>query len=297
MQTTWGKLAVRDAHVHFFSHRFFELLTGGRNVAQVAAELEWEAPPVDPELLADRWVEELDRQHVASAAIMASMPGDEESVARAMVRHPERLHGQFLLNPLSSDAAARLAAGFAAGLHTVCLFPAMHRYSVADERLEPLWALAAGHNVFVHCGVLSVGVRKKLGLPSPYDMRFSNPLDLHNVALRHDAIRFVIPHFGAGFLRETLMLADLCSNVYLDTSSSNNWTKYTEPAMNLEGVFRQALAVAGPRRLLFGTDSSFFPRGWVQPVYARQTEALARIGVSRADAAAVLGDTLLSLQR
>jgi hypothetical protein len=39
-------------------------------------------------------------------------------------------------------------------------------------------------------------------------------------------------------------------------------------------VFRQALAVVGPERLLFGTDSSFFPRGWVKEVYERQSEAL-----------------------
>lgn len=296
MQTAWGELAVRDAHVHFFSHRFFSLLTSGRDVAEVCTQLEWEAPAPEPELLADRWVAELDRHGVSSASIIASIPGDDDSVARAIARHPDRLHGQFLLNPLVPDAAARLEAGFAARMRTVCLFPAMHRYSVADERLEPLWKLAAGHNVFVHCGVLSVGVRKKLGLPSPFDMRFSNPLDLHNVALRHPLVRFVIPHFGAGFFREALMLADLCPNVYLDTSSSNNWTKYAAGPADLEAIFRQTLNVAGPRRLLFGTDSSFFPRGWVQAVFSKQTEVLARIGVNQADAAAILGETLFSLQ-
>ena len=86
-------------------------------------------------------------------------------------------------------------------------------------------------------------------------------------------------------------------NVFLDTSSSNNWTKYAAGAPDLEAVFRQTLHVIGPRRLLFGTDSSFFPRGWVQSIFAKQTEVLAHIGVSRDDAAAILGGTLLSLQR
>ena len=296
MRTPWGDIPVRDSHVHFFSHRFFSLLTGGRDVDVVAHQLEWEAPAPDPGELADRWVTELDRHGVSSAALIASMPTDEDSVAQAIARHPERLHGQFLINPLAPDAANRLTSTFGAGLRTVCLFPAMHRYSVADERLEPLWPLAAGRNVFVHCGVLSVGVRKKLGLPSPFDMRFSNPLDIHNVALRHPAVRFVVPHFGAGFFRETLMLADLCPNVYLDTSSSNNWTKYNDGSLDLETVFRRALDVAGARRLLFGTDSSFFPRGWVQNVYSTQVDVLSRIGVNRADAAAILGENLLSLQ-
>jgi predicted TIM-barrel fold metal-dependent hydrolase len=290
-------LAIRDAHVHFFSHRFFHLLTGGRDVAETAAQLEWEAPPAEPEELTARWVAELDRHGVQSASLIASMPGDEGSVARAVASHPDRLHGQFLVNPLAPEAAARVEDAFAAGLRTVCLFPAMHAYSLADPRLEPLWALAAGRNVFAHCGVLSVGVRKKLGLPSPFDMRFSNPLDLHNVALRHPRVRFVIPHFGAGFFREALMLTGLCPNVYLDTSSSNDWMRYAESPLDLETVFRRALTVAGPRRLLFGTDSSFFPRGWVRPVYERQLEVLKTIGLDRADAAAILGETLLSLQK
>ena len=73
--------------------------------------------------------------------------------------------------------------------------------------------------MFVHCGALSVGVRKKLGLPSLFDMRYSNPLDVHPVAHRFPSLRFIVPHFGAGLFREALMLADLCPNVWLDTSA------------------------------------------------------------------------------
>jgi predicted TIM-barrel fold metal-dependent hydrolase len=83
----------------------------------------------------------------------------------------------------------------------------------------------------------------------------------------------IIPHFGAGLLREALMAADQCPNVHLDTSSSNNWMRY-HPRLTLDTVFRQALEAAGPDRLLFGTDSSFFPRGWQQPLHAAQLEAL-----------------------
>jgi predicted TIM-barrel fold metal-dependent hydrolase len=75
------------------------------------------------------------------------------------------------------------------------------------------------------------------------------------------------------------MLADLCPNVHFDTSSSNGWIKY-EHGLTLGAVFRQALAVAGPERLLFGTDSSFFPRGWVMDVYEQQSAALDEIGAS-----------------
>jgi predicted TIM-barrel fold metal-dependent hydrolase len=148
--------------------------------------------------------------------------------------------------------------------------------------------------VFVHCGVLTVGVRKKLGLPSPFDMRFSNPLDLHAIALRYPQVNFVVPHFGAGHFREALMLADLCPNVYLDTSSSNSWMRYE--GLDLPAVFRRALEVAGPARLLFGTDSSFFPRGWNYEIFEQQTHALLELGISGSDARQILGENLLKLR-
>ena len=57
----------------------------------------------------------------------------------------------------------------------------------------------------------------------------------------------------------------------------------TEAGLTLDEVFRQVLAVAGPDRVLFGTDSSFFPRGWQQPVYDVQETTLRTIGVSLDD--------------
>ncbi len=74
------------------------------------------------------------------------------------------------------------------------------------------------------------------------------------------------------------MVADLCPNIYLDTSSSNSWIKFHH-SLTLEDVFRQALQVVGADRLLFGTDSSFFPRGWQRSVWETQVAVLERIGV------------------
>jgi predicted TIM-barrel fold metal-dependent hydrolase len=150
----------------------------------------------------------------------------------------------------------------------------MQRYSLHDERVSRvLEAVAAvpGAAVFVHCGVLSVGVRKRLGLPSNFDISFGNPLDLHAPAMAFPNLPFIIPHFGAGMFREALMVADLCPNIYLDTSSSNSWIRYN-PGLTLRNVFHQAMEVGGEERLLFGTDSSFFPRGWVRAVYETQAE-------------------------
>jgi len=53
--------------------------------------------------------------------------------------------------------------------------------------------------------------------------------------------------------------------------------------------------VAGPRRLLFGTDSSFFPRGWNLPVFEAQSTALYEIGVTAETARLVFHENLQNL--
>ncbi|MGI8991735.1 MAG: amidohydrolase family protein [Bryobacteraceae bacterium] len=297
MKTLWGDIPVFDAHVHFFSRAFFESLaeTKRTSVEALGAILGWEMPPSDPGQLARQWAAELNRHGVERAALMASVPGDESSVATAIADFPEKFSGYFLCDPLAPELPARLQRAFDSGLRGVCLFPAMQRYSMHDERVRPVFEMASrlsGAIVFVHCGVLSVGVRKKLGLPSRFDMRFSNPVDLHAIALEFPGLNFVVPHFGAGYLRETLMLADLCPNVYLDTSSSNSWIRYQPVALDLKTVFRRALDVAGAQRLLFGSDPSFFPRGWNAEIFMRQSEILHELGIGEMDVRQILGGNL-----
>jgi predicted TIM-barrel fold metal-dependent hydrolase len=227
--------------------------------------------------------------------LIANVPGDEGSVAEAVQAHPNSFWGYFMLNPLAADAEERTRRAFAEmGMRGVCLFPAMHRFSVHDERLQPVYQLAAEHKavVFVHMGVLTVGVRKKLGLASKFDMSFSNPIDLHRVALEFPNVNFTIPHFGAGYFREALMLGDLTSNVYLDTSSTNSWVKYHAPTLSLREVFAKAIEVFGAQRLLFGSDSSFFPRGWNRAILDQQVSVLKELGIGGEDTAAILGGNL-----
>jgi predicted TIM-barrel fold metal-dependent hydrolase len=289
---------ICDAHVHFFSPGFFAGLGANRDAI---TKLGWEFPD-STEALAVRWIEELDKHSVERAALMASLPGDADSVAKAVALNPSRFVGFFMLDPTREDAIDYASRSLDEGLRTICLFPAMHRYHLHDDRVARVFELAASRrggtvdqiSVFVHCGVLSVGIRKKLGLPSPFDIRYGNPLDLHGIALRFPAVPIVIPHFGAGMLREALMLADCAANVHLDTSSSNSWIKYV-PGLTLEQVFKSALDVVGPDRLIFGTDSSFFPRGWQKVIYDQQRTALNSVGVSEAVHKKIFGENFARL--
>jgi predicted TIM-barrel fold metal-dependent hydrolase len=284
---TLATMTVHDTHCHFFSARFFETLGREKygpqaavSAEQVATELGCDAPGPSA-ALADRWAADLDRHRVSRAALIASVPGDEESVAGAVAAHPQRFVGFFMLNAAAPDAPERARRAFGElGLRCACLFPAMHHYRLDDERVARVFEIAATHHaaIFTHCGYLSVGARLKLGLQSPFDLRLGDPLALAATAASFPSVPVIVPHFGAGFFREALMAAEVCPSLHLDTSSSNGWVKYV-PGLTLADVFRRALTVVGPDRLVFGTDSSFFPRGWHRVIYGAQRTALDELGV------------------
>ncbi len=295
---------LADAHCHFFSANFFRTLGAdapqaepGRDPAETLPKsLGWE-PPGSEEALADRWRAELDRHNVDQAMLIASVPGDEASVAIAAARYPDRIVGAFMINPASSDAASRVEWAFGElGLRTACLFPAMHRVPVDDPHSEAVFEAAERHGraVFVHCGLLSIGVRKKLGLPSRFDLRLGDPLAVAAMAARHPSVPVIIPHFGAGLFREVLMATHAAPNIVLDTSSSNDWVRLTF-GQTLRDVFARALDWVGPDRLMFGTDSSFFPRGWQRGVYDIQRAILEDLGLAPAAQAQVFGGNFARL--
>jgi predicted TIM-barrel fold metal-dependent hydrolase len=65
--------------------------------------------------------------------------------------------------------------------------------------------------------------------------------------------------------------------------------------MSLAQVFRTSLEVLGPKRLLFGTDSSWFPRGWMRDVFDAQVSALSEAGVDEETARGIFGGNLRRL--
>jgi predicted TIM-barrel fold metal-dependent hydrolase len=195
--------------------------------------------------------------------------------------YPDRFVGFFALNAAAPDAPDRARRAYAElGLRCACLFPAMHRYRLDDERVVRVFEVAAAHGgaVFAHCGYLSIEARARLGLTNHFDLRLGDPLALAATAAQFPTVPVMVPHFGAGFLREALMAAEACPSIHLDTSSSNSWVKFI-PGLTLTDVFRRALAVVGPDRLIFGTDSSFFPRGWRRVICGAQRSILDEIGV------------------
>jgi len=301
-------LQIQDAHTHFFSRFFFEGLAGlspraaelGREalIESVAARAGLQLPDPDPVVHCRRWLAELDRHGVARAVSFASLPAEAEAVSAAAAASGGRLLPYALVNPTDAQAPAFVERALGPlGFRGLLVFPAMHHFRPGDACMNPVLELARAHEapVIVHCGILTVKLRDLFGIPRPYDLSFARPVDIVPAANRFRDVHFVIPHFGGGFLTEALMAGRQCENVLVDTSSSNDWmaTQPWRPA--LSDVFRAALDVFGAARILFGTDSSVFPRGWRADIRDVQLAALEQAGANSGQIEAICGGNLARL--
>src|ERR1051326_8596533 len=94
--TPFGEIEVCDAHCHFFSHKFFETLIGQSATLSKEADpitragelTGWVMPPRDPAELGKIWSAELNKHDVSTATLIASVLGDEASVAAAVAAFP-----------------------------------------------------------------------------------------------------------------------------------------------------------------------------------------------------------------
>lgn len=292
-----------DFHSHLFSRPFFESLARAaqpdagpeaveRKLELVCEQMGIQVPPARLTEHVAAWLTELDANGVSHMVTFASAPDEAETVAEAVRLADQRLTGFTVVDPRAPGAADFVArAHDDLGLAGIVLFPALHGYRVDDPDFAPLFRVLEerGTQAVVHCGLLSIPLRDRFGLPRPQDLTLGNPLYLVSVAERHRRARFIVPHMGAGLLRETLLLGRQCSNVLVDTSSSNGWIDTQVANLSLADAFERVLGVFGPERVLFGTDSSVFPRGWRRDVLLAQREALGSLGVAEADRDLVFG--------
>ncbi len=296
-------MPTQDAHTHFFSRPFFAALAAqapqpsdpAALIASVASKAGLQLPDEDPLKHGARWLAEMDRHGVARLVTFASLPPEAEAVAAAARASGGRLVPYTLVNPTDPKAPAFVERALGTlGFRGLLTFPAMHHFRAGDACMTPVLELARAHKapVLVHCGILRVRLRDLFGLPRPYDLSFADPLHVIPAANRFRDVRFVLPHFGGGFLQQALAAGAQCENVVVDTSSSNDWISTLPWRTSLAEVFAAALRVFGAERILFGTDSSTFPRGWRSDIRDAQLAALEQAGATGAQVEAVMGGNL-----
>jgi len=289
-----GLYKIFDAHVHFYSNSFFKFLVKQKaNRADINSELRnlaakghIEIPGEDPEQLAKRWLDIIDKWKLERLMLFGSMPGDEESVVKAVQSHPARFVGMFTIDPNSSvlmeNATKRLKEDKLKG---VLLYPSLYQINVNDEWLYPLYNLIQECNgiVFSHFGKLILRARDYAGIPTIINDEFSNPKDIIPVAKKFTGIKFIIPNFGAGKLAETLEVGKTCPNVYVDTAGSNSWITEHPEKPDMRRVFQKFLEVFSANRILFGSDSGMLPRGYRYDIVDNQLKLVQEMRVPMTD--------------
>ncbi len=73
------------------------------------------------------------------------------------------------------------------------------------------------------------------------------------------------------------MLMYQTDNVVMDTSGSNSWMKFQPYDLTIPKIFEKALRAGTAERVVFGTDSSFFPRGFRFNILEEQYNAVKAI--------------------
>ncbi len=291
-------LKVIDFHAHFPTTNWTKWTTSWRRrlaekygdenaqllIEQSARDREemrkrWGFAPPESEIHSDeeqaaKWVSDLDLKGVERVNFLTG--GGNDNLAKIVRLYPNKFSG-FAHNSLfSEDAPSELERAVKKlGLKGYKIIASSQTKSIDDKSVYPVWEMAEklGVSVIVHFGVLGGG-----GGPA-LDLRNMNPLTLWEVAKMFPRIPFVIPHFGAGYLRELLLLCWSCPNVYIDTSGSNRWMRWMPFEIDLRGLFRRVLETVGPDRLIFGSDSSYFPRGFSIQYLREQLKACRSIGL------------------
>jgi len=268
---------VVDAHVHLFT-RSLMLEIADRpetpeRFRQAIKEGKWgrrndTLPDMTPEEVADFYVERLAAAGVAKAMVVSVMP--DSHYMRDFIRAANgHVHALCNVDPRDPGAPALLEREMAAGFRGVKLYPVNRTYRLSDPACRPFFEKAdeLGANMIIHYGVT---------VDPSGDLGYANPIDLSPVARDFPDLKFVIAHFGAGWLDDVLRLAYQCKNVCVDTSGTNNWMDYYVPKMTLADVFERALMALGPERILFGTDSGTTApyRTWIRYMQQRTIEEM-----------------------
>jgi predicted TIM-barrel fold metal-dependent hydrolase len=267
-------IEVVDAHAHFFTastlkawslrgrtREGFEQRTRSRT-DMTSIELPDESTDV-----AQQWVDEMDRYGITAMGFMVGAEAYDDFL-EAKARFPGRFMGYANINPGDPEAAEKVDKAAEDGLQGIKLYPSswpeLHTY---DAACYPVYEAALKHRfpVFLHFGITIGGQA---------DLRHGNPLDIQVPSRDFPDLNFVIAHFGAGFFRELLLLQYQADNVYMDSSGSNSWMRYLPYDLDLRKIFERAITTGGAEKVIFGTDSTFFPRGFRINILEQQYEAV-----------------------
>lgn len=248
---------------------------------------ETEIPTV--KVQAERWSQEVERYGLEKIVFVTG--GGNDTLAQVIAMNPKRFIGFAHHDPFRPDAAGELRRAIGElGLRGYKILAPALSGALDSPALDALWATAEQLQipVLVHFGVLGGGG----GIAQHVNI---NPLILQTAAKGFPGINFIIPHFSAGYPQELLQLAWVCPNVSVDSSGNNEWARWMPYPLSLHDLFRKFYETIGPERILFGTDSEWFPRGFANRYYETQWQVCCEIGMDSDDLHKVFHDNAARL--
>ncbi len=267
-------IKVVDAHAHFFTSSTLKAWSirgrtreGFEKRTQTRTDMTTIELPDDSTDVPKMWVDEMDRYGISAMGFMVGEEAYSEFL-NAKARFPGRFMGYVNINPGDPKAAEKVEKAAKDGFQGIKLYPSswseLHTY---DPPCYLVYDAALKHNlpVFLHFGITIGGQA---------DLRHGNPLDIQVPSRDFPDLNFVIVHFGAGFFRELLLLQYQADNIYMDSSGSNSWMKYLPYDLDIRKIFEKAIITGGPEKVIFGTDSTFFPRGFRINILEQQYAAV-----------------------
>ena len=238
---------------------------------------------------ADRWAGEVEKYGLRAVGFVTG--GGNRNLAKIIARHPDIFIGFAHHYPFADDAADELrrAVNEDGMKGYKLLAPGLDR-PIEDAAAYPVWEACAELDipVLIHFGIQGGGG----GIAWHENI---NPLKLHNVAKDFPEVTFVVPHFGCAWIRETLQLCWACANVSIDTSGSNQWVRWVDGEWTTKKLFRKYMETIGPERIIFGTDSSYFPRGFAEPYLQQQIRDLRELNCREDDIQLIFGGNAAQL--
>ncbi|MBT8338379.1 MAG: amidohydrolase family protein [Desulfatitalea sp.] len=210
------------------------------------------ASPKSKMVGADALVKAMDEQQI-DLSVTFGFPWQSEDLCRrhndyvleAIARYPDRLLG-FCCVATGQSWSARevercLAAGMAGVGELACYCGDMDGQFI--DGMDAVMDLARQYDrpVMVH-------TNEPVG--HPYPGKTSNTLlQIYALVKKYPMNRLVLAHWGGGIFFYTLMkkeVGDVLANVWFDTAAS--------PFLYRPDIYRLALELAGPEKVLFGTD-------------------------------------------
>lgn len=235
------------------------------------------------------WVEEMEKNNIEKLIFVTG--GGNETLSNIVRLYPDKFIGYAHHDPFLKHAPDMLEKAIVEeGLKGYkILAPGLHG-KLDDEVLDPLWKVAEKHRIpiLIHFGILggAGGIA--------YDHNI-NPIIMHDVIRAHPEISFIIPHFGCGQTESLLQLAWVCPNVYVDTSGSNQWVRWMPYNLTVRDLFKKFYETIGPERILFGTDSQWFPRGFVKRYFNDQMRDCVEMGMKEQEIKGIFRDNILRI--